>query len=164
MQFLTANIHLILAGVIVLVGLFVIGLRDVTRFSLKRIWAISSVNFAESIRRRVLLITPLAIIGVIIVSQLQHPVDEADAIRQTIKFCLFATGMVVTVVTIILACTNLPKEIENRVIYTVVTKPTTRLEIVLGKILGFARVSATILVIMGVFTWGYLELRAWNLR
>src|SRR5207253_1491843 len=104
------------------------------------------------------------IVGVIVVAQLQRPVDEADAIRQTIKFCLFATGLVVSVVSIILACTNLPREIDNRVIYTIVTKPTTRLEIILGKILGFARVSATILLIMGLFTWGYLHLRSWSMQ
>jgi len=153
-----------IAGAIVVIGLVGFGLRDLLRFSPRRVWAISSVSFAESIRRRVLWITPLAILGVIIVSQLQHPIDEQDAIRQTIKFCLFATGLVVTIVIIILACTNLPKEIDTRVIYTVVTKPTTRLEIVLGKVLGFARVSAAILIIMGLFTWGYLHLRAWNMQ
>src|SRR6185295_13534618 len=153
-----------IAGIIVVFGLLIYGFRDVLRFSLTRAWAISSVCFAESIRRRVLWITPLAIIGVVIVSQLQKPLDEQDAIRQTIKFCLFATGLVVTITAVILACTNLPKEIETRVIYTIVTKPTTRLEIVVGKVLGFARVSATILIIMGVFAFAYLHLRAWNLR
>src|SRR5207249_1362485 len=47
---------------------------------------------------------------------------------------------------------------------TVVTKPTTRLEIVLGKVAGFARVSFLILLIMGVFTWGYLSVRGWRMR
>src|SRR6476620_8305705 len=102
-------------GVIVVVGLL-IGFRDVIRFSARRIWAISSVVWRESLRKRVLLITPLAIIGVIIVSQFQQPVDEQDAGRQTIKFCLFATGLLVAILAIILAATNLPKEIENRVI------------------------------------------------
>lgn len=153
----------ILAFVIVLAGL-VIGWRDLLRFSPRRVWAISSVSFRESIRRRVLLITPLAILGAVVVSQLQHPNDELDAIRQTIQTCLFATGMVVVLLAIILASTNLPKEIESKVIYTIVTKPTTRLEIVLGKILGFARVAAVLLLIMGLFTYGYLRLRAWNLR
>lgn len=162
--FVSQNLPWFIAGLIVVVGLLIYGLKDVLRFSLKRVWAISSVNFAESIRRRVLWITPLAILGVIVVSQLQHPVDEQDAIRQTTKFCLFASGLLVTVTAIILACTNLPREIESRVIYTVVTKPTTRLEIVVGKILGFARVSATILIIMGVFTYGYLKFREFNLR
>src|SRR5256885_9234875 len=151
-----------ICGVIAVLGIVVYGFKDLIRLSIGRIWAISGVCFAESVRRRIWLITPLAIIGVIVVSQLQRPLDERDAIRQTIKFCLFATGLLVTITAIILACTNLPREIESRVIYTVVTKPTTRLEIVLGKILGFARVSALILIIMGLFTFGYLHWRAWR--
>ena len=164
MDFVTNNIALILGALIVVIGLFVFGMRDLSRFSFKRAWAISGVCFDESIRRRILWVTPLAIVGVIVVAQLTRPFDEQDAIRQTAKFCLFATGMLVAMVSIILAATNLPKEIENRVIFTVVTKPTTRLEIVFGKVLGFARVSAAILLIMGGFTWAYLGVRAWSLQ
>src|SRR5436305_9876498 len=116
---LTLNGALYIGVAIVIAGI-IIGLKDVARYSFKRSWAISSVSFAESIRRRVLWITPLAILGVIIVSQLQKPLDEQDAIRQTTKFSLFATGLLVTVTAVILACTNLPKEIETRVIYTIV--------------------------------------------
>src|SRR5688572_30172149 len=163
-DFVQRNLGWIAFGLIVVIGLVVIGLKDVARFSPKRVWAISGVCFSESVRRRVLWIAPLAILGVIIVSQLQRPFDEQDAVRQTTKICLFATGLVVAITTIILACTNLPREIDSRVIYTVVTKPTTRLEIVLGKVVGFARVSFTILLIMGLFTGTYLYLQAWNLR
>jgi len=113
-----------------------------------------------SIRRRVLWVTPLAMLGIVAVSQLSHPFDEQDAIRQTTKYCLFASGVVVVIATLILACTSLPKEIENRVIYTIVTKPATRLEIVLGKTLGFARTSAAILLIMGVFSYAYLHVNS----
>jgi ABC-type transport system involved in multi-copper enzyme maturation permease subunit len=129
------KIQLITVAIFAIVTL-IFSYRDFLRFSLKRAWAISGVCFAESIRRRVLLITPLAILGIIIISQLQRPLDEQDAIRTTIKFCIFATALVVTITTVILACTNLPREIENRVIFTVVTKPTTRLEIVVGKVIG----------------------------
>ena len=149
---------------LIVVAFLAFGLRDLGRLSWTRISAISSVSFDESIRRRVLWITPLAILGAIVVSQLQNAVDPQDAIRQTTKFCLFATGLVVTLVAIILASTNLQREIETRVIYTIVTKPTTRLEIVLGKIWGFAKVSAAILLIMGVFTYAYLHVRAWRMN
>jgi hypothetical protein len=151
------------SALVVFLGLVVYGFRDLLRFSIKRAWAISSVCFDESIRRRVLWITPLAILGVILVSQFQRPTDEQDVIRQTIKFSLFAAGLLVTITGVILACTNLPKEIETRVIYTIVTKPITRLEIVAGKVIGFAKVSLAILLIMGIFTLGYLHLRAWRL-
>ena len=146
-EFVHQHLHWFAFGAIILIGLIIFGMRDLLRFSWTRVWAISGVCFDESIRRRVLWITPLAILGVIVVSQLQKPFDEQDAIRQTIKFCLFATGLIVAITTVILACTNLPREIDNRVIYTVVTKPTTRLEIVLGKVMGFALVSGMILVI-----------------
>jgi hypothetical protein len=144
------------------VALLVFGLGDIHRFSWRRTWAIGSVSFRESIRRRVLWIIPLAIAGVVIVAQLQKAIDEEDAIRQTTKFCLFAAGLLVTMTSIILAATSLPKEIETRVIYTVVTKPTTRLEVILGKILGFSRVSLVILLIMGLFTFGYLSFLSWR--
>lgn len=151
-----------IAAIIVALGLFVIGRHDVARFSLKRAWAISSVCFAESIRKKVLWITPLAIIGVIGITQFQRALDEQDAVRQSVKVCIFASGVLVMLTSIILACTNLPKEIESRVIYTIVTKPMTRLELVLGKVIGFARVSLAILVIMGLFTWGYMRLIAYQ--
>jgi hypothetical protein len=152
-----------IAGAIVVVGMAVFGANEVARLRFRRVWAISSVGFAESIRRKVLWVTPLVILGVIAISLLQHPVDQQEAIRQTIKFCLFASGLLVTVTAIILACTNLPREIENRIIYTIVTKPTTRLEIVLGKTLGFVRISGVIILIMGVFSFCYLEWENWRL-
>ena len=153
-----------IAGVIVVGGLLIFGREELWRLRFRRVWAISSVVSAESVRRKVLWVTPLAILGVLAVSLLQHALDPQEAIRQTIKFCLFASGLLVTVTAIILACTNLPREIENRVIYTIVTKPTTRLEIVLGKVLGFVRVSGLIILIMGVFTFVYLELQNHRFR
>jgi ABC-type transport system involved in multi-copper enzyme maturation permease subunit len=152
-------LHWWLAGIIIVIGLFVLGWQDLVRLRFQRVWAISSVSFAESIRRKVLWVTPLGILGVIAVALLQHPVDQQEAIRQTIKFCLFASGTLVTLTAIILACTNLPREIENRVIFTIVTKPTTRLEIVLGKVVGFVRVSGLIVLIMGLFTFVFLEIQ-----
>lgn len=162
--FIDAHLEWYIAVALIVVGILASGLGDISRLSLTRIWAISGVCFQESIRRRVLWITPLTIAGVIVAVQLLNPTDEQDAIRQTIKYALFATGTLVVLVTIILACTNLPKEIDNRVIYTIVTKPTTRLEIILGKIVGFARVSATLLAIMGIFTYGYAQIRAGSLQ
>jgi len=53
------------------------------RLSWTRHLAIAGVCFQESIRRRVLWITPLAIVGVIIAVQLLQPLDEQDAVRET---------------------------------------------------------------------------------
>ena len=159
-----ANLGWIVFGLIVVFGLFVYGLRDVLRFSGRRVWAIGGVCFSDAVRRRVLWVAPLAMLGAVVVGQLINPTDEQDAVRQTIKYCLFATGLVVVVVSVILGCTTLPREIENKVIFTVVTKPVTRLEIILGKIAGLARVAWLLLLIMGGFSLGYLYLKAWTLQ
>src|SRR5688572_2865307 len=132
-DFINQRMGWILFVLAVLVGVGV-GVEDLRRFRWRRVSAVSQVVMIEAWRRKIWLVTPLAFVGVVVVSQLQKPFDEQDAIRQTIKFCVFATGLVVAMTTIILACTNLPREIENRVIYTVATKPTTRFEIILGKV------------------------------
>ena len=49
--------------------------RDVQRFRFRRVLAIGGVSFRESIRRRVLWITPLAIIGVVAVTQFTKGAD-----------------------------------------------------------------------------------------
>lgn len=161
MDFIVSKLHLVLPAAIVLLAALV-GLSDVLRLSWGRIWAISSVCFRESLRRRVLLVIPLAVLGVVAVAAFQRSLDPQDAIRQQLKFCLFAAGLLVVLTVLILASTNLPREIESRVIFTIVTKPTTRLEIVLGKVIGFGRVSALVLGIMGVFTVAYLGFNAWR--
>ena len=48
-----------------ILGLIVYGFSDLLRFSFRRAWAISAVCFDDSIRQKVLWITPLAMIGVI---------------------------------------------------------------------------------------------------
>ncbi len=158
------TVGLIVAAVIVVGGLLIYGGRDLIRLSFTRIWAISGVVFRESFRRRVLWIAPLAMLGVVVISQFQQPVDEQDAIRQTIKFCIFASGLLVVVTGILLSCTNLPRDIESKVIFTIVTKPATRLDLALGKILGFSRVTATILLIMGLFTLAFVHIQSASLQ
>src|SRR4051812_39871415 len=108
------DIIVAIVGCLIVAAIVALGWKDVIRFAFRRVWAIAGVSFRESIRRRVLWITPLAIVGVIAITQLTRPFDEQDAIRQTVRYCLFASGLIVVVSAILLACTNLPKEIESR--------------------------------------------------
>ncbi|MGN6625377.1 MAG: hypothetical protein ACTHLN_02050, partial [Tepidisphaeraceae bacterium] len=69
-----ANLRWFVSGLIVVLGLFVYGFRDLIRTSLGRIWAISGVCFRDAIRRKVLWITPLAMLGILVIAGLQKPV------------------------------------------------------------------------------------------
>jgi len=91
----------IIAGAILVLGLIVYGRRDLARLRPRRIWAISDVCFTEAIRKRVLWVTPLAIIGVIVVAQLSRPADAQDAIRQAVRAGMIPTLNQMTVVGIV---------------------------------------------------------------
>src|SRR3954471_23533809 len=110
---------IIVAALVVVLGLVVYGIGDLLKFSPRRMWAISGVVFRESIRRKVLWLTPLVMLGIVALTGLQHPEDELDAIRQTLQFSLFASGMLVVISGVMLSCTNLPRDIETKVIYTI---------------------------------------------
>ena len=148
---------ILLAVIIVALGLFVYGLRDIGKLSLRRMLAVASVARREGIRRKVLWVTPLAMLAVVLLVRLQSPTDESDAIKQALTFGMFASGLITTLITLVLSCTNLPKEIDSKVIFTIVTKPVTRLELVLGKVIGFAQLSLMVLLLMGLFNYGMLK-------
>ena len=149
----TDNLAPILLGVgLVVGGLLLYGLRDLRRFSLVRTWAVSSLTFREGVRRRVLWTVPLAMAAAIAMIALADPSDERQAIAQAIRSLLFASGLMAVLVPLILGCTSFPREIENRVLYGVVTKPLTRLELLLGKVIGLARLSGVVLIGMGLFS------------
>ncbi len=152
MSFLLSNLPLVLSGFIVFVGLAIFGPRDLVRFSIIRTWAVGSLTFREGIRRRVLWTMPLAMIAALFLIILADPADERQAMSQAIQSLLFASGLMAILVPLVLGCTSFPREIENRILYGVVTKPVTRLELLLGKIVGLARLLAVALVVMGVFS------------
>ena len=70
--------HPIILGVLAVLAAVACGYNDMLRFRMRRVNAIAGVCFRESIRRRILWITPLAILGVVVVSQLQKSLDFLD--------------------------------------------------------------------------------------
>ena len=115
------QLGLIVAGVFVFVSLFVYGLKDVLRMSFGRAWAISGVVFRESIRKRILWLAPVAMLVVVGLSQfIVKSVDEADSIRQTIQFVLFASGFLVTIASVVLLLDHLGMTDEARRIETAI--------------------------------------------
>ena len=144
------------AAAVVVLGLVVYGFRDLRRFSVVRVLAVASVAFREGVRRRVLWVAPLAVLATLALVGLARPEDEADAVRQAAASVLFASGLVAVLVPLVLGCTSLPREVESKVVFTVVTKPLTRLELLLGKLAGFAALSAVVLGILGAFGYGLL--------
>lgn len=101
-----------------------------------RIRAIIENTFKESLRQRILMLLVVFTVLVIIVSLFMEPFALGEAPRILRDFGLAAAALFGVLVVIIIGSTLIHKDIEKRTIYTVITKPVKRSEIIIGKFLG----------------------------
>ena len=116
------------------------GLRDIAELSLRRIWAIAMLTFREAIRRKALLVFGIFAVLFMFGSWFLTSADEkADIqIERHVVFVFTAVSWLVLPVVLMLACWGIPEDIKARSLHTVVTKPARRVEVVLGRMLGFS--------------------------
>ena len=115
------------------------------------ILTIAGHTLREVIRKKILHVLIGLGILVIAVSPFIPTTDEPDARVKMMLVVFFQVVVLLCIVGIVfLSATSLPHEIEDRTIYGILTKPVSRLKIVVGKITGFALLSAFVLVILGL--------------
>jgi ABC-type transport system involved in multi-copper enzyme maturation permease subunit len=101
-----------------------------------RIQAIVENTFKEALRQRILMLLAIFTVLIIIVSLFMEPFALGEAPRILRDFGLAAAALFGALVVIIIGSTLIHKDIEKRTLYTVITKPVKRSEIIIGKFLG----------------------------
>lgn len=115
------------------------------------ILTIAGHTFREVIRKKILHVLIGLGILILIVSPFIPTTDEADARVKIMLVVFFQVVVLLCIVGMVfLSATSIPHEIEDRTIYGILSKPVSRLKIVVGKITGFALVSALVLIILGL--------------
>ena len=115
-----------------------------------RIWAIVENTFKESLRQRILLLLIIFSILLIMISIFLEPFALGESPKLLRDFGLATSSLFGIFVVIIIGSTLIHKDIEKRTIYTVISKPVTRGEIILGKFLGLFLLIAVLEVSMTV--------------
>jgi len=134
--------------------------RDFVRFDLpgtstRRTWALARLAFKEAIRRRVLVVVGMFVIGLLFAGWYLDP-RSSDPARLYISFVLTATNYLILLLALFISTFSLPADIKSRTIYTIVTKPVRATEIVLGRMLGFVGVGTLMLVPMGIASYFFV--------
>lgn len=116
-----------------------------------RIIAVLENTFKECLRQRILLLLIVFAILLIVVSVFLEPFALGEAPKILRDFGLAAASLFGVLTTIIIGSALIHKDIEKKTIYTVLSKPVKRGEVILGKFLGlsalvFVLVSAMLLV------------------
>ncbi|MCK4251112.1 ABC transporter permease [candidate division WOR-3 bacterium] len=101
-----------------------------------RIWAIAENTFKEGLRQKILILLIVFSIILIFISIFLEPfaLGESPIILRDLG--LAAAALFGILVVIIIGSNLIHKDIEKRTIYTVITKPVKRSEIIIGKFLG----------------------------
>lgn len=135
------------------------GLKEFMSPSPRRIYAIATLTFKESIRKKALLVfVVFAVLFMFASWFMASPSDRPEMqVKNFVAFVFIAMNWLVLPVVLLLACWGLPEDIRIRSLHTVVTKPVRRNEVVLGRMLGFASVGTMILAIMSAVGYVWIQ-------
>ena len=118
----------------------------------QRIFALAKLAFTEARRRKVLFVVGLFLLILMLAGWFLNP-DSDDPARLYIVFVLTATNYLMLILALFISCFSLPQDIEQRTIYTIVTKPVRITEIIMGRFLGFLAICTVMLVPMGLASY-----------
>ncbi|KPK64836.1 hypothetical protein AMJ83_01280 [candidate division WOR_3 bacterium SM23_42] len=114
-----------------------------------RIIAIVENTFKESLRQRILLLLIVFSVLLIVISLFLEPFALGEAPKIMRDFGLAAASLFGVLTVIILGSALIHRDVEKRTIYTVLSKPVKRSEVLLGKFLGLSALIA--LLELGMF-------------
>lgn len=123
-----------------------------------RIWALARVTLSESFAARAWMVPVLWLGVVLIIGSLvrTHGDDMREWIAALLMILLRGQEYILLILLLVLACFSLPRERERRTIITTASKPISRLELYLGKVVGFSVLAALLLFMMFIGTYVYL--------
>jgi hypothetical protein len=127
-----------------------------TVFSPARILAISSNTFLELVRLKVfylLMIFGLVVMGIAAFMSQFSPQEQVQVIKDT---SLGAMSIFSWLLSVLATAMLLPKDIEERTLYTILAKPVPRLEYLIGKLLGVFLLLLVSVLVMGTLFVGML--------
>jgi ABC-type Na+ efflux pump permease subunit len=120
-------------------------------FSAGRVWVIACNTYTEAVRQKVyniLLIFALVIISTALF--FRQFTFASEQLKFVQDFCLGALSVFGTLIAIVGTAQLLPGEVENRTIYTILSKPVRRFEFLLGKYAGSVLLVLTSAVMMSL--------------
>ncbi len=122
-----------------------------------RVLAIARHTFREAIRKKVLATAIIFSVAVALSAWFLPAHNYSDKIKLVASICLGTSAFFVTIVAIVIAATSVPKDIEQKLVYTVLTKPVSRSAFLWGKVLGHLLVISFILGIMWIVSIGVMR-------
>jgi hypothetical protein len=105
-----------------------------------RVWAVARNSFVSAMRMKMAIVFILLLVILLPIMCLTSTGDGTakGRVQSFVSYGLGLTSFLLSILTIIASCYSLSSDIKHKQIYTVITKPIRRFELILGKVLGVA--------------------------
>ncbi len=127
---------------------------------MRRIWAVATNTIRQALRMKVALIFFVLLLVLLPVMGLTATGDGTlkGRLQTFVSYGLSLTSLLLSLLTIIVSIYAITSDIEHRQIYTVVTKPIRRYQIILGKVLGVVVLDVVLLTLFAGIVYGVTAL------
>ncbi len=145
-------------GYVVLARVIAFCLVEFAALRGRRLYAIARLSVAEANRR---MWAPWVVLSVfLLVLAFTHwflqPPRPAEMGRLYVGTLTLLCSVLLTVMVTILTPLSLPTDIQQQTIYTVVSKPVRRLELIWGRMMGYMAIVTILIAVFGLISLGYL--------
>jgi ABC-type transport system involved in multi-copper enzyme maturation permease subunit len=143
---------LTVGGLASFVGAVVPVAGNVAKLRLRRIWAMALLCMKEGLRNRLFIACLVIMLPLMVPLNWFFPPKPEDDLRDAVQWVARITAFPLVFLAVLIAAYALPNDVKNQNIYTIVTKPIERFEIVLGRFLGYAVLLSGVVAGVGLFT------------
>ena len=131
----------------VAVGVFVCAILVMLMFEAEGpVWAIAKLSFKEAVRNQLLWLFLLLLLPFAFRNLFMSKVKPVDEIRGLVGMSSFFLTLLLLVISGLVASLAIPNDIKNLNIYTIVSKPVERFELVLGRFVGYVSLFTLVLI------------------
>lgn len=148
---------LALAGLFAMLGIGHPFARDMFKLRFRRIYALIKVCFLEALRNKVFFVFLIYMLVFLFPANWFSSIKPEDELRTPIAIFSVVKNLLLTIPFLILAAFAIPTDIKTNTLYTIVTKPVERFEIVLGRFLGYGGLMTIALFGMVTLSVIYIE-------
>ncbi|MCL5280891.1 MAG: hypothetical protein M1376_13410 [Planctomycetes bacterium] len=123
---------------------------------MRRVWAVATNTIRQAMRMKVAAVFIVLLLVLLPVMGFTATGDGTlkGRLQTFVSYGLSLTSLLLSLLTIIVSIYTVTSDIEHRQIYTVVTKPIRRYQIILGKVLGVIVLDVALLVLFAGIVYG----------
>jgi hypothetical protein len=123
----------------------------------RRLVALSRLGFKEAVRSRLFWVFLVFILPFLFPAKWFVPVKPEDELRSWVAVVSLFMNILLLLPAALLAAFSIPNDIKNQNIYTVLTKPVERFEVVFGRFVGYTALMTLALAGMTLLSWGIIR-------